>query len=77
MAKKITPGQREQWIEYFSYLDNLRESGETNMYGAGSYLQQVFEELDQDNSKTVLLSWMKHFSDKPVKQRVMDMLNEA
>jgi hypothetical protein len=28
--------------KYFVYLDELRESGETNMYGAPSYLVATF-----------------------------------
>ena len=29
--------------EYFDYLDNLRESGVTNMFGASPYLQEAFD----------------------------------
>ena len=28
--------------QIFKYLDNLRESGVTNMFGAGIYLQEEF-----------------------------------
>ena len=31
--------------KYFDYLEQLRQSGETNMYGAASYLQEEFPEL--------------------------------
>ena len=29
----------------FGYLERLRQSGETNMYGAAPYLQEEFPEL--------------------------------
>lgn len=31
--------------KYFNYLEKLRQSGETNMYGAGRYLDREFPEL--------------------------------
>lgn len=31
--------------KYFDYLERLRQSGETNMYGAAPYLQEEFPEL--------------------------------
>ena len=47
--------------EVFEYLDDLRESGTTNMYGAGPYLQQKFG-LDKYLAKDCVLTWMKTFS---------------
>ena len=45
---------------YFDYLDNLRESGVTNMFGAVPYLQQEFPELSYDRAQAVyiLREWM-------------------
>lgn len=56
--------QPEQLTTYFAYLDDLRESGATNMIGATLYLQQMFpEELDQSDhaARNVLAAWMKTF----------------
>ena len=47
--------------EYLEYLDNLRESGETNMYGATPFLQDEFPELDKRTAREVLQYWMKTF----------------
>lgn len=46
--------------KYFDYLDQLRESGVTNMFGAASYLQGKFPELADDHEKAaqILLAWM-------------------
>ena len=44
--------------EMFEYLDVLRETGVTNMFGAGPYLQQAFG-VDRREAKNILLEWMK------------------
>ncbi len=46
--------------EMFEYLDTLRESGVTNMFGAGQYLEQAFD-IDRREAKTVLLEWMNQY----------------
>ena len=47
----------------FLFLDDLRESGITNMWGAGVYLQEVFE-VTKIEARDVLLEWMKTFSER-------------
>lgn len=45
------------------YLDELRESGDTNMYGARPYLMIEFP-LPKDTADDVLTYWMNTFSDR-------------
>lgn len=49
--------------KYFDYLDDLKDSGETNMYGAIPYLQQQFPELREDaaQAQIILRTWMDHY----------------
>jgi hypothetical protein len=47
--------------EYYQYLDALRESGVTNMYGAGAYLQDRFD-LSKVEARDILTAWMKQFT---------------
>lgn len=47
--------------KYYLYLDGLRESGVTNMFGAASYLQNEFPELDKSSATKVLVDWMNTF----------------
>lgn len=54
----ITEEQRE---EYYVYLDGLRESGVTNMFGASPYLEKKFK-LKYNVANTVLTDWMNSFS---------------
>mgnify|MGYP003111165270 CR=1 FL=1 len=42
----------------FKYLDDLRASGETNMFGAGIYLQEEFG-LGKREAREFLAKWMK------------------
>ena len=40
MSVKLAEFGHLELVEYFEYLDDLRESGETNMFGAGNYLRE-------------------------------------
>ena len=46
----------------FDYLEELRQSGDTNMFGASPYLQHAFG-LDKKEARAVLSKWMKLHSD--------------
>ena len=52
--------------EHLEYLDLLRESGITNMFGAYPYLVDEFD-LDEQEAKTVLRYWMKSFGKRHLK----------
>ncbi len=47
----------------FEYLDDLRESGQVNMFGSGAYLQSAFG-LSRYEAKDVVLEWMKTFGER-------------
>lgn len=47
--------------EHKEYLDQLRESGATNMFGARPYLMEEFD-LDKKEASKILVEWMKSFS---------------
>ena len=63
MAAKETLN-RPEFItdEHLEYLDELRESGVTNMYGAVPYLQAAFG-LGRKEARNILSYWMKTFGD--------------
>ena len=48
----------------FKYLNRLRESGATNMFGASPYLEMEFD-LDRREAKQVLMAWMQWVSENP------------
>ncbi len=45
-------------IEAYTYLDELRESGQTNMFGAGSYVESEFG-ISKKEAKDFVLGWME------------------
>lgn len=47
--------------EHSDFLMDLRESGETNMFGAAPYLQEEFD-LSRAEARAVLIEWMESFS---------------
>lgn len=50
------------YAEVFEYLDELRESGETNMYGARSYIVGEFD-VESKIAAKLLTLWMEYFGD--------------
>ena len=47
---------------HLEFLDDLRKSGVTNMYGAVPYLLQEFDGLDRKLASAILWYWIKTFS---------------
>jgi hypothetical protein len=48
--------------EHLTFLDGLRESGVTNMFGAGPYVEEMFE-VGRLEARTIVSYWMKSFGD--------------
>ena len=49
--------------EVVIFLDNLRESGVTNMFGAVPYLVKEFG-FDEELASAYLLEWMRNFGER-------------
>jgi hypothetical protein len=49
---------------HLEFLDDLRESGATNMYGAIPYIETAFPDLTGKEAKEVLMYWMKSFGER-------------
>jgi hypothetical protein len=66
-----TEAQRDEMLQplrrMFDYLDELRESGQTNMYGAGPYLVRKFG-VSREESHKVLQLWMEMFGERHPQQ---------
>ena len=56
-------GEADFQDEVFQYLDLLRESGVTNMFGAASYVAEQFG-LDRATARDYLGEWMRTFSER-------------
>ena len=60
VGKELPDGLTE---EHLDFLDLLRESGETNMFGAGTYLTAEFG-LDKLIARDYLSFWMDTFGER-------------
>lgn len=49
--------------EQLKFLDALRESGATNMFGAGPYLVEAFD-VTRAESRKILAHWMRTFAER-------------
>lgn len=49
--------------EYFIFLDNIRESGKINMFGAVPYLQDAFS-LNRHDARDILFEWISIFAER-------------
>ena len=46
--------------EHLEYLDGLRDSGVTNMFGGGEYISAAFG-VSKAEARTILAYWMESF----------------
>lgn len=56
----------EEWVEYYQFLEELRQSGETNMFGATPYLREFYPHLEESDKRiyrNILLSWMENYEE--------------
>lgn len=56
MTRKLQQHEKD----VFEYLNDLRESGVTNMFGATPYIMEQFD-MERDDAKMYLMAWMKIF----------------
>jgi len=47
--------------EMFQYLFDLQDSGITNMFGAGPYVEREFPHLDKKEVRDVVMEWMSNY----------------
>ena len=59
--KRIKPEYCRE--EHLIYLDKLRESGVTNMFGAGTYVTAEYG-FSLQESKQIVLYWMETFGER-------------
>lgn len=72
---KVSDFSAAKVAAYFEYLDALRKSGVTNMYGAAPYLMDSYN-LNRNAAVSILSAWMKSFGDgsAPAKDRAIAAL---
>lgn len=56
----------------FQFLNELRESGVTNMFGAASFIREEFEDIGEIESRQLLCCWMSNFNDEGDYEMIKD-----
>jgi hypothetical protein len=56
---------------HLQFLDELRESGEINMFGAAPYLSNIFD-LSEQEARKALTHWMRTFTTRKQKSGTSD-----
>lgn len=51
---------------YYAYLDELRDSGLINIFGAAKFLAREFPELNDGQAVSVLHCWMESHAQRSV-----------
>ncbi len=49
--------------DHLMFLDDLRESGVTNMWGGTAFLMKAFN-LNETDARSILIEWMETFSER-------------
>ena len=57
---------KKTWL----YLEWLRRSGQTNMYGAVPYLMEEFW-FDEKEAKKVLIEWMQNYNSEDYPEEIV------
>ena len=63
--------------EHLTFLDDLRESGVTNMYGGASHLLAAYDDLGRGDAIKILQHWMDTFSERQRDKKYEDSKPEA
>lgn len=63
MTTKVQVSEISLKERIFIFLDGLRESGETNMFGASPYIENEFG-IDIKESREFLAEWMRTFAER-------------
>lgn len=65
----VTTEQVAERTKFYGYLDELRESGATNMFGAAAWLEEAFD-LERKEARALLSAWMGSFDgETPAQER--------
>ena len=57
---------KKEISKYWIYLERLRRSGETNMFGAAPWLEMTFG-LSRSEARKILADWMKNYDPEDYK----------
>lgn len=54
---------KKEHFNYYETLEKIRKSGECNMWGAASVLQEIYFELSKQEAASILTEWMHNYDE--------------
>ena len=69
-------GDTERFRDYMQFLTKLKDSGQTNMFGAAPYLQQAFD-LEKKEARELLAYWMGSYRNPDLDESVNESHTDA
>lgn len=58
---ELTSVATEKVAEYFDYLDNLKDSGDSKMFGSISFLMKYDTKLTRQQACIISLEWVESY----------------
>ena len=52
---------RDEWLKYYQKLEEIRQSGVCNMWGAVPYLHDYYPKLSETECQQILCSWIENY----------------
>ena len=52
---------KEEWEEYYKFLEALRRTGVCNMWGASIYIEEAFH-VSKSESQSILSNWISNYN---------------
>ena len=70
-SEPLTIGQFESipQSEWNKFLDDLRDSGQMNMFGAVGYIERVFS-MPRSIAKNIFYQWTETYNETRIKERL-------
>lgn len=53
---------KKEWQKYYDFLEELKQSGVTNMFGAVLYLLEMFD-IDRKLASEILVNWIYNYDE--------------
>lgn len=63
MFDKETNPIRDDWEEYYKFLEALRRTGVVNMFGSGPYVMEAFPNLCKKEVDDIFKSWAANYDE--------------
>lgn len=53
---------RNDWEDYYKFLEALRRTGVVNMFGSGPYMKECFPKLSIEEISEIFMNWAENYA---------------